>query len=379
MDLSENDIFSALGVEPRDAGTAGTSNTQGTGGTSNNEGSAGSGQVAVFSGQWPVVSGAGAGGVDPDDFDDYLAGGGEDGAAVNAGIAGKSNTRGTGVLSSTQGTGETSNKDGLSPELRQADAGKDGLSPEERQANAERRRAFEERQALKIKAAADSAVAAALAAERARYLAEQKEFFEGAKLTNPFTNTPIGSMEEFHAWRRQHEAAQLQQQLQAGQLTPEALERVIAESPAIKRAEELLQQSSAEQRQRQEAEFKARADAEIAEIGKLDPSVRSLEDILAMPTGLAFRVYVERGNSFFDAFRLANWEALTSAAAAAGRSAAVSNARSKDHLGPTQARGDGGRSISSEQRELYMFLNPGHSEADMQRNFARYGAALRVG
>ena len=336
--LTEKDILAELGLDG-DAGIAGTSGNAGIAGTSESADA----QWAADRNQAQASPGDDSAATDDYDDNDADDDGGDAGADADAGKA---------ETSETQGIGETS---------------KEGLTPEKRRANAKWRRKQE------VKAAVDTAVAEALEAERAKHQTELSTFFEGAQLINTLTNQPIKNLTEFHEWKRAYDTAQMQCDLQAGKLTPEALDRAIAENPVVKKADEAMRQTEAEQRQRSMDALKAQADAEIAEIGKLDPSIKSIEDILAMPTGQAFRSYVQRGNSFIDAFRLANWAGLTAAAAAAasGKQQADINNHSKDHLTATQARGSGAIEISPEEKRIYKFLNPDDSTADMQAFFEK--------
>ena len=364
MALTAQEINEFLGLagdgaaEETDAGTAGTSN-EGPGGEAANE------NVPDKSGASESADADEIGGGEAADTEASGAGERADAEAVGGGEASDEKESGEAAQPDTQGTGETS-KDN-----------KEKLTEEQIKANAARRRKHEA-QIAEAKAV-ETAVAAALAAERAKQQAELNEFFAGAQLQNPLSGTPIKSMEEYKEWQREHSAAQMRHALEEGRLTPELLDRAIAESPALKRAEEAAARADEERRQREAAEFKARADAEIAEIGKLNPAVKGIEDILAMPTGSAFREHVRRGCNFIDAYRLANWERLTQSAASAAAQQAVSNARSKDHLTSTQTRGGGGLEIPDGAKEIYKFLNPGDTEADMHKHYERYGKKLAAG
>ena len=258
-------------------------------------------------------------------------------------------------------------------------AGQGGLPQDQNRVNAERRRKNEEAQAARERAAVDKAVAEAVAAEQAKAKAEMDEFFSGARLQNTITKAPINSMDDFRAWRRDYESAEIQSELSEGRLTPEALDRAIAGSPVMQRAQELIRQSEAAARKQQEMELQARVEAELNEIGRLDPSVRSLEDVLAMPTGQAFREAVESGNSFLNAFKLANFERLRSdastGAAAAARQQAVTNAGGKDHLTRTAAsRGGGSVPVPSAELAMFRSLMPDATEAEF-RDFYNKRAA----
>jgi hypothetical protein len=211
-----------------------------------------------------------------------------------------------------------------------------------------------------------AAIDAAVAAERDRTGKELADFFAGARLTNTITGAPITNMDEFHTWRMAYEAAQLQTDLQAGKLTPESLNKAIAGNPVIKQAEEVIRRGAEEQRRQELAAMQARVDAEIAEIGKLDPAIKSVGDLMAMPNAPQFYEYVKRGNSFTDAFYLANRDKLAASAAAAAKQKALNDARSKDHLTPPAARGSGALSVPPDEMALFKLLNPKATDAEIQ-------------
>ena len=384
MALSTEEIMKALGLED---------STQGNTVASSGAAPGASAQGAVS------IDGAGdddgsVGGIDiwTADFADGVGKGGA-AASVGAGDAGPAQASGTGRDGETGSAGGSGDAAGITPASgvpagadgnAQAPgtqsgasgsapdgAGQGGLPQDQNRVNAERRRRNEEAQAAREKAAVDKAVAEAVAAEQAKAKAEMDEFFLGARLQNTITNAPINSMDDFRTWRRDYESAEIQSELSEGRLTPEALDRAIAGSPVMQRAQELIRQSEAAAQRQQEAELQARVEAELNEIGRLDPSVRSLEDILAMPTGQAFREAVGNGNSFLSAFKLANFDRLrsdaSSGAAAAARQQAVTNAGGKDHLTRTSAaRGGGSVPVPSGEMAIFRSLMPDATDAEFR-------------
>ena len=299
----------------------------------------------------------------------------------------------------TQGTGGTSNHEapagpggaigdagGAMPGVGDGGpagaGGGDGAMPEEqRRANAALRRQREQQEA--ISRAVSEAVSAEREKLRAEAQAEMSGFFRDAQIRNPINDTPITNMDEFRAWKREHEAGQMRRDLEEGRLTPEAIERAVASSPAMKRAEEVLRKSEEAARQRDLAEFHKRVESEVSEITKLDPAVKSLDDIMAMPTAKEFTALVQRGNNYIDAFRLANWERLSSAAAqaasAAAKQQAISNIDGKGHMATAAGSPRGGGSVPVPAGEMSLFreLMPDATEAEIRDYYnknARAGA-----
>lgn len=246
--------------------------------------------------------------------------------------------------------------------------GRQEQSVEQRRQNAARRRQQEEQ------ARTDAAVRAAVAAEKARADGVIKDLFARVGLRNTVTGQPITTMEEFDSYQQQFAAAKLQQDLQAGKLTPESLNQAISQHPMVKRAEEVIR-STEEMRKQQEAQAtQARVDAQIAEIHAMDPKINTVKDLLNMPNYQVFYKYVnDHGLSLTEAFRLTNGQQLEAAKVEAAKQAALNNARGKEHLiAAGNARGNGAASVPADVMAMYRQFNPNASEAEILANWNKY-------
>lgn len=325
MELNESRVYEALGVRPE--GAAG----------------GGNGQEDAGSAAQTVPEGAGA---ETDGGDEVSAGGQEAPEPEGEGLEGGGGAKGA-----------------EEPE-----------GPPEAQDLEERRKDAADRRRAEQQAAIDEAVRKALQEERGRAEEKMADFFKKAQLKNTFTGEDITTMEEFDTWEKAYSGARLQRELQEGKLTPEGLERAISENPMVRQAQELLRKQEETARAAEAAAAQARVEAELLEIQKLDPEVKSVEDLLHMPTARAFYELVQRGNSFLDAFRLANYDRLTARAAEAARQQAQNLSRSKEHLKATAQRGGGAVSVPPEELRLFREMNPGASEAEIQAYYNKYQA-----
>ena len=265
-------------------------------------------------------------------------------------------------------------------------------SPEERRANAARRRQEEQQAAI------DAAVAAARQEERQRADQALENLFTQAGMRNTFTGEPIKTLDDFNAWQTRFRNEQLQNQLAKGELTVDGLNALVDDHPVVKQAKAVLsaarpesnagdpqnaappsspvsvpsvslQQPSAAQ----QAADNARIQVEIAEISKLDPSVRNIGDILNMPTGREFYANVQKGHNFLDAFRLANFDRLSAAKAESARQQAIVNDRGKSHMtGATNTRGPGSVSVPDDAMTMFRTFNPNASDAAIQAYYNKY-------
>ena len=196
-----------------------------------------------------------------------------------------------------------------------------------------------------------------------------KAFFDRARLKNNFTGEPITNIEQFMEWDKQHR----EDQLKKGKLTPEILNDVIDSHPAVQAAKDLVSRSEEATRRAQQEADDTIVRRQLEEIGKLDPSIKTMEDLLKAPNAKQFYEAVKRGNSFVDAFRLANFDRLTNAAAEAARQQAATNARGKAHLRAVgNSRGSGAASVPGGELAMYRLLNPGATEAQIQAHYNKY-------
>lgn len=277
--------------------------------------------------------------------------------------------------------GEGAGQEGQEPTQRQEpvqqpeEGGEEPPAPAEQpgeQTEEQRREHAAQRRREEQQAAVNAAVQKALQEERTRSQAEMDAFFAAAGLKNTITGEPITNMEQFRAWREAFDAARLQRDLKAGKLTPETLNDAISKNPTVKAAAEIVRKGQEDQRRQEMAAAQARVDAELKEIQKLDPSIREIRDLVSMPTAKEFYDLVKKGNSFLDAFRLANYDRLTAQAAEAAKQQAQNLARSKEHLTSTQAKGAGAATVPAEELAMFRQFNPGATEAEIQAYYNKY-------
>lgn len=236
-------------------------------------------------------------------------------------------------------------------------------TPEQRKAFAAQRRKQEQQ----------AAVDAAVQAEREKNEAEMAEFFKAAGLKNTFTGEVITSLQQFNEWNEKFRAQKLQDDLRAGKLTQEGLEQVIANHPLMKQAGEVIRQSQEQQRQVARVAAEAKVNEQVAEIGRLDPSIQNVEDLLDKPWYPEFYEYVKRGFTLPEAYRQVNHEAMMTAAVEAARQQAINNTRGKDHLTSVgSAQGAGAVSVPSAEMALFRSFMPNATEAEIQAYYNQY-------
>lgn len=229
-------------------------------------------------------------------------------------------------------------------------------SQQERRDNAARRRREEQQRAID----------AALAEQKKQFDSQIADLFAKAGIKNTVTGEPITSMEQFDAYKSQHTQQRLERELKAGKPSKETIDQLIEERVAS----EVSRQA---EQQRREAEARARADADLAEIRKLDPRIQDVGDLLKLDRAEQFSAYVKRGNSFLDAYRLTYFDRISENAAKAAREQTLRSARSKDHLaGAAPGRGAGAVSVSQQEMAYCRAFLPNASDAEIQAFYNKH-------
>ena len=237
------------------------------------------------------------------------------------------------------------------------------MPPEERHRQAEARRA---RERAGMERAAQEAA-------QARVDEAYRTMFAGQ--TNPYTGQPIRSEADYRAWQAEKQRRDSEEQLRAAGIDPATIQGAVDRQVQPLRQElEMARMETMRERARRAqdaAQVTIRQQLEL--ITRLDPNVKSMEDIAAMPTAEAFRGYVAKGLGLEEAFYMANRKAIEERKLTAARAAGVSAAASKGHLAPV---GGGGQAetveVPAEQRALYRELMPDATDTEILAAYKQY-------
>lgn len=224
----------------------------------------------------------------------------------------------------------------------------------------------------KAEAERDAAIAKARQDAQAEAQRTIDEAFRSSGLTNPYTKKPITSKAEYDEYRARLEADRKARLLKKSGMSDEEFQQFVHGLPEVKQAKEAQAAAETAARQAREQQAKLKVEEQLKEISALDPSIQELKDLAKMETYPKFYELVKRGNTLTDAFKLANYDALTGRAAAASRQAAINSAQGKQHLSPTTQRGAGAVSVPADIKAEYLAFNPDATDAEIQQHYNRY-------
>ena len=182
-------------------------------------------------------------------------------------------------------------------------------------------------------------------------------------VVNPITGLPIKSEKDYFEALDAQETLRLNEQVQSAGIDPSVIEQMIARSPMVAQANMIL-----ETQRRNEAD---RLIAEgIAEISKIDPDIKSLQDI---PQEQMPRIIerVKAGLSLSDAYKIENMDKLIGKSNDAATQRAINNAKNKNHLNTHSGISDNEnlQEIPSEALEAWKMAYPELSYKELRKKY----------
>ena len=111
---------------------------------------------------------------------------------------------------------------------------------------------------------------------------------------------------------------------------------------------------------------------ELAEIRKLNPEIRTTDDIVRMETGPEFARLVRTGLRPSEAYKLANFEQLQAGAKNAAEQAARNAAAGKAHMQPTPKSGKPAISVPEDYKRNMRRFNDGITDDKIAKYYAKY-------
>lgn len=311
MEMTENTISEALGVEASPAGTDTNTNTT----TETN--TAPSGQ----------------------------AGGGE-----NQNPSGLENSN----SDSSPASDQTSNQDSAhSPQTPEENA---RYAAARRQAEAQRDRARNE-----------------LAEERERSKRLLDESIASLGIINPYTGAAITDKASLDAYNNQRASEAKTQFMTSQGFNEQQYQQLINSLPEVQEALRAKAESERAAAEYRNMQAKSSIESQLGELQKLDPDIKSIDDLAKMENYDAFYGYVKKGNTLADAYRLANFSKLLEKNSAAEKQRNLNAAAGKQHMSPVASTNPSGLdAVPAETMSYYRMLMPDASDEDIAKEYQSY-------
>ncbi len=111
---------------------------------------------------------------------------------------------------------------------------------------------------------------------------------------------------------------------------------------------------------------------EIRQISEFDPAIQSIQDLPKMQNYDKFRELVQRGNTFIDAYKLANFDAIMQNSVQKNEQATRNRLYGKMHMDPLGSRGAIGDSVPRDVLDRYRSMLPDSSYSEIQKHYNNY-------
>lgn len=183
--------------------------------------------------------------------------------------------------------------------------------------------------------------------------------FEGYK--NPETGAPIRSAKDYAEAFAAQQRLQAKEQLQQANVDPNLIDNLIANSPVLRQAEEAMAELNA-------IRSEQAVEEDIKEVLKLDPTLTGKEAIFNDPKFGEVLDKVQKGMNLVEAYKIVNFDRLTSSKTAAAKQAVVNQVKGQSHLanGPAVSSADSMEDIPPSMVEMYKDAFPDKSMKELK-------------
>lgn len=193
-------------------------------------------------------------------------------------------------------------------------------------------------------------------AQQASIDAEYARRFSG--YTNPITGQPIKTQADYLAAYDAQEQLQAKQQLEQSGVDPTIIDKLISNNPVIRQAQEVMQRAQAQEQVNAIM-------SDVTALSQIDPSIQSLEDV---PPEVVERCMQVPGLRLVDAYKLVNFDKVSTSKVDAIKQDAINKVKGKQHLNPVNgvSTPDSGVDIPADKIGMWKDMFPEKSAKELK-------------
>lgn len=150
-------------------------------------------------------------------------------------------------------------------------------------------------------------------------------------ITHPVTKAPITSMRDYIDALRAQQRMVNERELEEKGVDPALIDRMIEANPVVMQAKQVIEHSKV-------TEAEAAIQRDIAEVSKIDPNIKGVQDLLELETFPQMLSWLQRGANLVEAYKMVNFDNFMQHTNDAARQQAINQMRGKSHL---QSQGTG--------------------------------------
>ena len=191
-------------------------------------------------------------------------------------------------------------------------------------------------------------------------------------ITDPRTGKRVSNKAEYDTYMKQRSEEQKSRIVEESGVSNEEFEEFISNLPEVREAREQIAKAKEAETKARDEQARIHIEEEIKAIGKYDPTIKSIDDLLKLDTYDAVYEKVQKGYSLSDAYVLANHDKIVQDTVNKTKQAVINSANGKNHMTPTTHRGEGAVSVPSDVKEAYRMFNPDATDAEIARHYNKY-------
>lgn len=212
-----------------------------------------------------------------------------------------------------------------------------------------------------------------LAAERERSKRLLDESIASLGMVNPYTGAPITDKASLDAYNNAKASEAKSQFMQSQGLNEQQYQQMINSLPEVQAAMRAKAESERAAAEYRNMQAKSSIESQLSDLQKLDPDIKSIDDLAKMENYDEFYGYVKKGNTLADAYRLANFSKLMEKNTAAEKQRSLNAAAGKQHMTPVaSATPSGLDAVPAETMSYYRMLMPDASDEDIAKEYQSY-------
>ena len=191
-------------------------------------------------------------------------------------------------------------------------------------------------------------------------------------VTHPVTGQPITNVHDYIDALAVQQRQASEQELQEKGVDPALINRMIASNPVVMQAQQVI-----EQNKMMGAEQQLQND--LAELSRIDPNIKGVQDLANLPNFPEMLARVERGETLVDAYKVVNFSNFMQHTEGAARQQAINQMRGKAHLpSPSTSVTPEGDEVEVPAEIMKSWKEDGKTEKQIRELYSKVASKLHL-
>lgn len=265
---------------------------------------------------------------------------------------------------------DQTSQENIQPETGAADEGTTDASGETTAEDAKAKKQTKEENAVYAKARRQAE--AELKKHKDEFMRDMDASIANAGLIDPYTGKPVTDKKGFDEYLTHLRENSLENDAKSLGVTREQLDALAQRHPDVIAAKETERKAQEERIKAEREAANARFTADIAEITKLNPDIKSFDDLRKLDHFDDIYGLIKTGYRPNHAYQIVYAEQLNQTIRANAEQAARNSVNGKAHLTKAQLSGEGQKEVPESLMQTMRELMPGRTDAELRKRALKY-------